>query len=105
MTNSKAADDDRCELDRALHDIGEPLTDADLAGLTPAEDCSCKDGMFPLTTRRRLLAGVGMAAAAGAALVARGARAAAPPGAVEDPVPEGSTKEPAPLPRPRRRAP
>ncbi len=94
MTNSKAADDDRCELDRALHDIGEPLTDADLTGLAPPEDCSCKDGMFPRTTRRRLLAGVGMAAAAGAALVARGARAAAPPRAVEYPIPEDSTKEP-----------
>src|SRR5258708_27175675 len=94
MTNSKAADDDRCELDRALHDIGEPLTDADLTGLAPPEDCSCKDGMFPRTTRRRLLAGVGMAAPAWAALVSRRARAAAPPLAGEYPIPEDSTNEP-----------
>ena len=93
MTRSKM-DVETPEIDQALRVIGEPLSDADLAGLVPADDCSCKEGMFPRTTRRRLLAGVGMAAAAGAVLAARGAEAAAPPGAVEYPVPEDPTKVP-----------
>ena len=56
-----------------------------------AEECDCKDGMFPALTRRGLLAG---GAAIGGSLLATGAaRAEAPPGAIEYPVQPDPTKE------------
>jgi sulfane dehydrogenase subunit SoxC len=57
------------------------------------EECECKEGMFPTTGRRGFLAGVvGAGAAALAASTASTARADAPPGAIEFPVPEDPTK-------------
>ena len=48
------------------------------------EECECKEGMFPNIDRRGFLAAAGAAGAA--ALVTRGAKAAAPPGAMDYPV-------------------
>lgn len=58
------------------------------------ELCECKDGMFPRTDRRNFLVGATAAAGAGAAaLLGRGASAAAPPGAMDYPVQADPTKE------------
>ena len=57
------------------------------------EDCACKEGMFPTggrsATRRAFLA---VAGGTTLGLAAGGARAAAPPGAIEFPVPDDPTK-------------
>lgn len=56
----------------------------------PAEDCACRQGMFPgLSRRGMLLSG----ALLGGALVVRPARAEAPPGAIEYPVQPDPTRE------------
>ncbi|WP_240540621.1 sulfite dehydrogenase [Paracoccus sp. pheM1] len=56
----------------------------------PAEDCACRQGMFPGLSRRGMLLG---GALLGGALVARPARAEAPPGAIEYPVQPDPTRE------------
>lgn len=61
------------------------------------EDCECKEGMFPSggppSSRRSFLtATAAMAGGATLGLGARGAAAAAPPGAIEFPVPEDPTR-------------
>jgi len=57
------------------------------------EDCACKEGMFPRPSRRQLLHGAAALAGGGSlALLAGGARADPPAGAVEYEVPEDSTK-------------
>ncbi|WP_449046117.1 sulfite dehydrogenase [Paracoccus versutus] len=56
----------------------------------PAEDCDCRQGMFPGLSRRGMLLG---GALLGGALVARPARAEAPPGAIEYPVQPDPTRE------------
>ncbi len=56
----------------------------------PAEDCACRQGMFPGLSRRGMLLG---GALLGGALAARPARAEAPPGAVEYPVQPDPTRE------------
>lgn len=57
------------------------------------EDCKCKEGMFPNPSRRQLLGGVVVVAGAtSSGLLTRGARAEAPPGAVEYDVPDDPTK-------------
>ena len=55
------------------------------------EECECKEGMFPSIGRRGFLAAAGAAGAA--ALVTRGANAAAPPGAMDYPVQKDPTSE------------
>ena len=55
------------------------------------EECECKEGMFPSIGRRGFLAAAGAAGAA--ALVTRGAKAAAPPGAMDYPVQKDPTSE------------
>ncbi|WP_258552036.1 sulfite dehydrogenase [Paracoccus versutus] len=56
----------------------------------PTEDCACRQGMFPGLSRRGMLLG---GALLGGALVARPARAEAPPGAIEYPVQPDPTRE------------
>ena len=61
------------------------------------EDCECKEGMFPTggrpaTRRSFLAASAAMAGGTTLGLAAGGARAAAPPGAIEFPVPDDPTK-------------
>jgi sulfane dehydrogenase subunit SoxC len=57
------------------------------------EDCACKEGMFPRPSRRQLLHGAAALAGGGSlALLAGGARADAPAGAVEFEVPDDPTK-------------
>src|ERR1700692_3104606 len=82
-------------IEEALSRIGEPITEAAAKNVAALEDCECKDGMFALaTTRRHLFAGTGLVAAVGmTAMLPRAGGAAAPPGAVEYPVPADSTKE------------
>src|SRR5947209_760733 len=82
-------------IDEALSRIGDPISEAQ-AKLTALEDCECKEGMFALTaTRRRFFAGSSLVAAVGmTAMLPRAAAAKAPPGAVDYPVPDDSTKEP-----------
>src|SRR3954453_14899829 len=82
-------------IEEALRQIGEPVSEAQ-AKLAALDDCECKEGMFALAaTRRRLFSGAGMVAAVGmTAMLPRGAAAKAPPGAVDYPVPDDSTKEP-----------
>jgi len=55
------------------------------------EECECKEGMFPNIGRRGFLAAAGAAGAA--ALVTRGANAAAPPGAMDYPVQKDPVSE------------
>ena len=55
------------------------------------EECECKEGMFPNIDRRGFLAAAGAAGAA--ALVTRGANAAAPPGAMDYPVQKDPVSE------------
>lgn len=55
--------------------IGEPLTEADLAR-PPQEDCPCKEGMFPTANRRQILKGSGLVTAAAAGLLPARALAA-----------------------------
>ena len=82
-------------LERALRHIGEPVDEAyvaafrqDARGENPNHEASAA------ISRRRMLAGIGMAGAAGAAaLLGRTASAKAPPGAVEYPVAADSTRE------------
>jgi len=86
-------------LERALRHIGEPVDEADIAAFVshaPARQApDAPKRPTPRVTRRRMLAGIGMAGAAGAAaMMARAAAATAPPGAVEYPVPEDSTRVP-----------
>lgn len=71
----------------ALVDIEQHI----LASGSAAEECECKEGMFPGLTRRGLLAGG--AAMSGGVLAAGVARADAPPGAIEYPVQPDPTKE------------
>jgi len=82
-------------LEEALSRIGEPIEEAQARELAALEQCECKDGMFALAaTRRGLLGGAGTVAAVGmTAMLPRHARAKAPAGAVEYPVPADSTKE------------
>src|SRR4051812_50115068 len=82
-------------IEEALSHIGEPVSEAQ-AKLAALEDCECKEGMFALTaTRRRFFSGSGLVAAAGmTAMLPRAAAAKAPPGGVDYPVPDDSTKEP-----------
>jgi sulfane dehydrogenase subunit SoxC len=62
-----------------------------LAGNAEAEDCDCKEGMFPGLTRRGLMSGG--AVASGLLLSGGLAQAKAPPGAIEYPVQPDPTKE------------
>ena len=90
------------DLDK-LHDEEEERTRRQIEGMIEAEnraiaarrseqeDCECKEGMFPSTGRRGFLAGV--VGAGAAALASTKARADAPPGAMEFPVPADPTKE------------
>jgi sulfane dehydrogenase subunit SoxC len=82
-------------LAEALSRIGEPIDEAEAREVAGLEQCECRDGMFALAaTRRQLFGGAGMVATAGmTAMLPRDARAKAPPGAVEYPVPSDSTKE------------
>lgn len=48
--------------------IGEPVTEADLER-PPAEDCPCKEGMFPKASRRQILRGGGLITAAAASVL------------------------------------
>jgi sulfane dehydrogenase subunit SoxC len=82
-------------IQEALSRIGETVSEAQ-AKLAALEDCECKEGMFALAaTRRRFFAGSGLVAAVGmTAMLPRAATAKAPPGAVEYPEPDDSTKEP-----------
>src|SRR4051812_49603377 len=82
-------------IEEALSHIGEPVSEAQ-AKLAALEDCECKEGMFALTaTRRRFFSGSSLVAAVGmTAMLPRAAAAKAPPGAVEYPVSDDSTKEP-----------
>jgi sulfane dehydrogenase subunit SoxC len=84
--------------DRALYDekarrMAEGLVEAErhmLAEKDRLEDCDCKEGMF---ARRALLRGAAAVAGSGSVgFLAGGARAEAPPGAVEYEVPEDPTK-------------
>lgn len=81
-----------------LFGIGSPATPADWAPpvSTGEEDCECKGGMYPRTSRRQVLKGAGMVVAATALAGTAGetARAAAPPGAEEFPVPDDPSKVP-----------
>ena len=82
--------------DERARQMAEGLVEAErhiLAEKKRLEHCACKDGMFPDPSRRRLLKGaVALAGATSAGLLARGAAAATPPGAVEYDVPEDPTK-------------
>jgi sulfane dehydrogenase subunit SoxC len=84
------------EVEQALARLGEPVTEAQARAVAVREDCDCKEGMFALApSRRQLFGGAGLVAAVGmTAMLPRVARAKAPPGAVEYPVPEDPTKEP-----------
>jgi len=83
-------------LDDAARRMAEGLVETErriLAEKQRLEDCDCKSGMFPNPSRRALLRGAAaVASAAPAALLAGGARAEAPPGAIEFEVPEDPTK-------------
>src|SRR5947209_2523370 len=83
------------DIEEALSRIGEPISEAQ-AKLAALEDCECKEGMFALAaTRRRFFGGTSLVAAVALTAMLPGAAAAkAPPGAVEYPVPDDSTKEP-----------
>src|SRR5438270_9313207 len=91
----EAASEQGRAIEEALSRIGEPVSEAE-AKLAALEDCECKEGMFALAaTRRRFFAGSSLVAAVGlTAILPRAAAAKAPPGAVDYPVPEDSTKEP-----------
>src|SRR5947209_20211598 len=91
----EAASAEAPPIQEALSRIGEPVSEAQ-AKLAALEDCECKEGMFALAaTRRRFFAGSSLVAAVGlTAMLPRAAAAKAPPGAVEYPVPDDSTKEP-----------
>jgi sulfane dehydrogenase subunit SoxC len=81
--------------DRARQ-MAEGLVEAEqriLAAKRPDQDCPCKEGMFPRPSRRQLLHGAAALAGGGSlALLAGGARAEAPAGAVEYEVPDDPTK-------------
>lgn len=62
-----------------------------LTGKDVAEDCDCKEGMFPGVTRRGLLSGGALMS--GVLLSGGRARAEAPPGAFDYPVQPDTTKE------------
>jgi sulfane dehydrogenase subunit SoxC len=84
-------------ISRALAQIGEPLEECEAREFYGPEPCECKEGMFPTRpSRRGLLRGVGVSAAAVAAAVVSTDRgnAKAPPGAIEYPVQADPTKEP-----------
>src|SRR5262245_59014843 len=93
--DSERSDSKARAVEEALGRLGEPITEAQAKSLAAMEDCDCKDGMFALApSRRGLLAGTGLVAAAGmTAMLPRKAAAKAPPGAVEYPVPADPTKE------------
>jgi sulfane dehydrogenase subunit SoxC len=83
-------------IERALHAIGEPISETQAKDLAVLEDCDCKKGMFALAaTRRQLFGRAGLVAAVGmTTMLPRTAQAKSPPGAVEYPVPADPTKEP-----------
>src|SRR3954451_3584740 len=93
--NLEASSAQASAIEEALSHIGEPVSEAQ-AKLAALDDCECKEGMFALAaTRRRLFSGAGMVAAVGlTGMLPRAAAAKAPPGAVDYPVPDNSTKEP-----------
>jgi sulfane dehydrogenase subunit SoxC len=81
-----------------LSGIGTQASPADWAPPAPSgeENCECQSGMYPRASRRAVLTGAGMAFA-GAALAAgmpKKARAEAPPGSLEFPVPDDPSKVP-----------
>jgi sulfane dehydrogenase subunit SoxC len=82
--------------DEAARRMAEGLVEAEqriLAEKRQLEDCDCKAGMFPNPSRRALLRGAAaVAGAAPVALLARGPKAEAPPGAIEFEVPDDPTK-------------
>lgn len=88
---------DLSEFDEDMRDSVRGMVDAEKRALAAreqtdeADDCACKEGMFPGASRRSFL----FSAAAGAAatgLLPRIAQAAAPAGAMEFPVAPDSTK-------------
>jgi sulfane dehydrogenase subunit SoxC len=87
---------DPASYDEPARRMAEGLLDAErrmLAAKRKLEDCDCKEGMFPNPGRRALLrSAVALAGAAPVAFLARGAKADAPPGAVEFDVPDDPTK-------------
>src|SRR5580704_9239101 len=58
----------RKQMDRAQELIGESITEADLER-PPQEDCPCKEGMFPKSSRRQVLRGGGLLTAAAASVL------------------------------------
>src|SRR5262249_60370942 len=95
-----SADSDRIDtkaraIETALARVGEPITEAQAKEIAALEECECKQGMFALApSRRALLGGAGIVAAAGMTMIApRASNAKAPPGAVEYPVQADATKE------------
>jgi sulfane dehydrogenase subunit SoxC len=84
------------EIEQAVAQLGEPITEAQAREVSAQEDCECKQGMFALApSRRQLFGGAGLVAAVGmTATLPQAARAGAPAGAVEYPVPQDPAKEP-----------
>ena len=82
--------------DEAARRMAEGLVEAEqraLAEKRKLEGCDCRAGMFPNPSRRALLRGAAaVAGAAPVALLARGPKAEAPPGAIEFEVPDDPTK-------------
>jgi sulfane dehydrogenase subunit SoxC len=89
--DSERDDEKTAPIEEALGRIGERISEAEAA----SEICECRQGMFALAaTRRQLFGGAGLIAAVGmTGMLPRTAAAKAPPGAVEYPVPDDSTKE------------
>jgi sulfane dehydrogenase subunit SoxC len=84
-------DEKTAAIEEALGRIGERLSESEAA----SELCECRQGMFALAaTRRHLFGGAGLIAVVGmTGMLPRTAAAKAPPGAIEYPVPDDSTKE------------
>jgi sulfane dehydrogenase subunit SoxC len=96
VSDSERKDRKARAIAEALARIGEPITETQATSAAALEDCMCKDGMFALAAnRRQLFTGTGLVAAVGmTAMLPRAAAAKAPPGAIEYPVQDDSTKEP-----------
>lgn len=86
---------DMARLEAALAKLGQPLTEMQARELNQPEDCDCKEGMFAIApSRRGLLRGAGLVAAAGFATVAsRPVSAKGPPGSTQHSVSVDPTKE------------
>src|SRR5215831_5297365 len=89
--DSELPDARTAAIEETLGRIGERISEAQAL----SEVCECRQGMFALAgTRRQLFGGAGFIAAVGmTGMLPHTAAAKAPPGAVEYPVPDDSTKE------------